>query len=227
MGEIFLDKIIPLGRSLTEYMDMFLLDSRDLHNKKILDCGAGPSSFNYEMKKRGYRAVSIDPLYEQDKQHIRENVFSSINNMMEIAEKDKQCYRWNKIKSVDELKRMRLSTFNKFLNDYNIGKKDGRYINASLPGLPFHNKQFDIALCSHLLFLYSHQLSYQFHHDAILEMLRVAKQVRIFPLLDLNSNLSPYLDKIINLLIKKKKKIIIEAVNYEFQKGAFRQLVIS
>jgi hypothetical protein len=45
-----------------------------------------------------------------------------------------------------------------FLNDYEQGKAEGRYVDAELPTLPFADKTFDIALCSHLLFVYSVQL---------------------------------------------------------------------
>lgn len=43
----------------------------------------------------------------------------------------------------------------KFLLDYEIGKTAGRYLQQSLPNLEFADNQFDLCLCSHLLFLYS------------------------------------------------------------------------
>jgi len=44
-----LNEVVPLGRTFNEYKTIFSLNKTDL-NKKILDCGGGPSSFNYEMQ---------------------------------------------------------------------------------------------------------------------------------------------------------------------------------
>ena len=41
---------------------------------------------------------------------------------------------------------------------------------------------FDLALCSHLLFTYSKQLSASFHVEAVLEMCRVARESAFSPL---------------------------------------------
>ena len=46
------------------------------------------------------------------------------------------------------------------------GRADGRYVEAELPTLPFADRSFDLALCSHLLFLYSVQLGEEFHRDS-------------------------------------------------------------
>ena len=40
-----------------------------------------------------------------------------------------------------------------FLADYDEGKTAGRYVDAELPALPFPNQSFDVAVCSHFLFL--------------------------------------------------------------------------
>ena len=55
----------------------------------------------------------------------------------------------------------------------------------ALPTLPFADAAFEMALCSHLLFLYSSQLGEAFDRAAVREMCRVAAEVRIFPLLAL------------------------------------------
>ena len=82
-----------------------------------------------------------------------------------------------------------------FLDDYVAGKAQGRYVDAELPDLPFSDSSFDLALCSHFLFLYTTQLGEAFHHSAIREMCRVAAEVRIFPLLALGATPSPIVDR--------------------------------
>src|SRR5215469_1021562 len=75
-------------------------------------------------------------------------------------------------------------------NDYPAGKAEGRYVDAQLPTLPFADQSFDHALCSHFLFLflYSAQLGEKFHRAAMLEMCRIARESRVFPLLALEAS---------------------------------------
>ena len=90
--------------------------------------------------------------------------------------------------------------------------------------MPFSDRSFDLALCSHLLFLYTENLSYDFHAAALREMLRVAREVRIFPILDMNGSQSPYVEK-----IRKDfhaNSIDVRAVDYEFQIGGDKVLVV-
>src|SRR5207253_674088 len=107
---------------------------------------------------------------------------------------------------------------------YEAGKADHAYIPGALPVLPFKDGAFELALCSHLLFLYSDNLSYVFHVEAIQEMLRVAKEVRIFPLLNVNAERSIHLDRILKEF--PDKKIEIRKVDYEFQIGGNEVLIL-
>jgi hypothetical protein len=59
---------------------------------------------------------------------------------------------------------------------------------------------------------------------SIREMLRVAKEVRIFPLLDVNARESRYLQGV--LCGFQGYKFEIRKVNYEFQRGGNKMLVI-
>ncbi len=65
-----------------------------------------------------------------------------------------------------------------------------------------------------------------FHIQSIAEMLRVAKEVRIFPLLDFNAIQSPYVEIIMNIYSKKGYSVKQLKVDYEFQKGGNKMLVI-
>jgi ubiquinone/menaquinone biosynthesis C-methylase UbiE len=40
-----------------------------------------------------------------------------------------------------------------FLDDHVLGRVEGRYVAAELPALPVADASFDLALCSHFLFL--------------------------------------------------------------------------
>jgi len=93
-----------------------------------------------------------------------------------------------------------------------------------LPELPFEDDEFDLSLCSHLLFLYSAQLSFDFHFASMLEMLRVAREVRVFPLLDLDLQHSAHLDPVMAELRSADFHPEIVNVPYEFQKGGGQML---
>ena len=67
------------------------------------------------------------------------------------------------------------------MRDYEKGKAEQRYICHELPDrLPYEDGYFDIGLSSHFLLMYT-MLGYDFHISAMAEMLRVCKEIRIFP----------------------------------------------
>jgi hypothetical protein len=96
-----------------------------------------------------------------------------------------------------------MAAMNRFLEDYEKGKAEGRYVTVSLPNLAFDNRQFDRALCSHLLFLYSDQLSLDFHRESVEELLRAASEVRVFPLLYLERRLSSHAEPLTTYLAEE------------------------
>ncbi|MBV8275054.1 MAG: hypothetical protein JO170_07330 [Verrucomicrobia bacterium] len=114
-----------------------------------------------------------------------------------------------------------------FLDDYEAGRAEGRYVVAALPTLPFNDGEFDLCLCSHLLFLYTAQLSVDFHLASMLEMLRVAQEVRVFPLLDLDLQRSAHLVPILAELRSANFHADIVDVPYEFQKGGGQMLRVN
>jgi hypothetical protein len=114
-----------------------------------------------------------------------------------------------------------------FLSDYDLGKRDGRYIPAQLPDLPFAPVSFDIVLCSHLLFFYADHLSLTFHQQAVDELCRVAHEVRIFPMLTYNAEPCPLVRPIINHLRNACRSVSIEEVPYQFQRGGNMMMKIS
>ncbi len=64
-----LENVVPWGRNLHEYQNMFQLSKKDLQSK-ILGCGDGPSSFNFEITKLNGNITSIDPIYQFSKDEM-------------------------------------------------------------------------------------------------------------------------------------------------------------
>ena len=126
---------------------------------------------------------------------------------------------WDRIQSLDELGQTRLGAMREFLRDYDHGKRNGRYVAAALPDLPFASSSFDIALCSHLLFFYAANFSLAFHQHAVDELCRVAREVRVFPLLTYNSDECAFVDVVVERQKEAGRRVALERVPYEFQRG--------
>ncbi len=214
-----LDQVVPWGRSFDEYVRMFNLTPGELE-LNILGCGDGPASFNSRMAGRGNRVVSCDPIYRFSTEQINCRIKAAYSEVMKQLLGNRDLYRWDRIKSPEKLGRIRMAAMGRFLADFEQGKREGRYLPGGLPALPFAGGVFDLALCSHFLFVYSGILSLELHLNSIEELCRVAAEVRIFPLLDLDGNKSDYLTEITRKLQQDGFLVEVEKVPYEFQRGA-------
>jgi hypothetical protein len=86
--------------------------------------------------------------------------------------------------------------------------------------------EFDLAICSHLLFLYSEQLTAKFHISSIKELCRVASEVRVFPLLELGAKTSRHLQTVTDGLTAEGYSVTIVPVPYEFQRGGNQMMKV-
>ncbi|MBD2231382.1 SAM-dependent methyltransferase [Phormidium tenue] len=220
-----LSEIVPWGRTLDEYRAMFSLSEADL-TLNILGCGDGPASFNAEMTELGRSVISIDPVYQFSAEQIEQRVRDTYQSIISQVKQNADRYVWKNFGNADELGKARLDAMEKFLSDYESGKAEGRYLHQALPSLNFNDDQFELCLCSHLLFLYAEHLTLDFHIASIHELLRVTSEVRIFPLIQLNGEPYPYLEVVLQELSSKGYNVQIEPVAYEFQKGGDEMLRI-
>ncbi|MFU2210694.1 hypothetical protein [Solidesulfovibrio sp. C21] len=219
------ESVVPWGRSFDEYVSMFALSDADL-GARILGCGDGPAAFNHGMKERGGRAVSLDPIYRMDKAAIRRRIDETCADVLDQTRRHTEQFRWDRIRDLDALRDLRLGTMADFLEDFEAGKRQGRYVAGGVPDLPFADGAFDICLSSHFLFLYTDNLTLDFHFQAIDAMLRVAGEARIFPLLDINSRHSPYVDAVLRRYRDSGRDVAEVPVDYEFQIGGNAMLRI-
>lgn len=221
-----LDQVIPWGRSMAEYREMFDLTDTDL-SRRILGCGDGPASFNAEMTAAGYSVLSCDPIYVFTAEQIEARVQATYQIVVDQVSRSLADYVWTRFASPQELGAFRLASMQRFLVDYEGGQAAGRYQVAELPVLPFEANHFDLALCSHLLFLYSNQFSLEFHIASLRELMRVAPEVRVFPLLGLDCQVSPHLEPVRQQLTADGYQVALVPVDYEFQRGGNQMLRIT
>jgi hypothetical protein len=185
----------------------------------ILGCGDGPASFNAELTAAGSAVVSIDPLYQLVPGEIAARFEASVSTVMSQVMASLENYVWSFHSSPESLLHTRTRAMGKFLTDFPVGCNQGRYMVGALPELPFKDNSFDLALCSHLLFLYSELLSREFHLAALLEMARVAREVRIFPLTDLACEISRHVEPARTELEARGWRVEMTQVGYQLQRN--------
>lgn len=220
-----LDQVVPFGRSFDEYVKMFSLSEMDLQ-RKILSVADGPASFNAEGTERGYRIQSVDPLYCFGADEVRDRFYAVLDNIINQVTATPEDWVWSYHKSPEDLKANRVKVTERFYQDYEIGKREGRYTIGELPKLDYKTNSFDLGLSSHFLFLYSEQLGFDFHVAALEEMLRICDEVRVFPLLTLGLEKSPFLAGAIAHLEKQKYRCTLQTVPYQLQRGGDEMLRI-
>lgn len=220
-----LEQVVPWGRNASEYRRMFDLTDGDLSGR-TLGCGDGPASFNAELTAAGHHIISTDPIYAFTGDEIRTRVNATYDTIIGQVKARPERYVWREFADPDVLGATRLAAMHRFLADYDAGKGAGRYVEGALPSLPFADQSFDLALCSHLLFLYTDHLDAAFHVAAAQELLRVARDVRIFPLLTLSCEPSPHLPAVLAWCATEGHAAELRRVPYEFQVGGDTMLQI-
>ena len=219
--------VVPWGRTFDEYRRMFALDDADAA-RRILGCADGPASFNAGATRRGWRVTSCDPLYRCDAAGIRARIAATFDEVIEQTRRNAGDFVWDAhVPSIEALARLRAGAMEGFLEDFPDGAAAGRYVDAELPALPFADGEFDLAVCSHFLFLYSTQFDADFHVASARELCRVAREARFFPLVALGGAPSPHVDVVADALRRDGFDAAIEPVPYEFSRGANRMMRIT
>jgi len=220
-----LDDVALIGRTFDEYYDMFNLSNIDMKHDTILDVASGVSSFCGEATMRGYNVSACDRIYKFSAEQIQQKASADLTQMIEKMPQVVSLYRWNRYKNIEALKNNRETALNRFTQDYTKNRRN--YIQCEFPTSGFEKDAFTVTLVSHLLFLYDEQLDYEFHREAVFELLRISsKEVRIFPLVNLKGEKSRFVRKIIKEAFDKGYGISIDRVGYEFVKKGNEMLRI-
>ncbi len=220
----FLDSVAFYGRTLREYRAFFQLSDVDLRQRRILDCSAGCASFNAEATRRGTDVLSVDPLYDRSPAALRAVARHDIAHVLQRARASRERFVYGYFRDLDEVERLRRAAMDGFLADYPGGRAQGRYRAACLPHLPFASDAFDLALCGHFLLLYAYRFDARFHLDSLRELMRVAGEVRVYPLLQPDGQPPAFLDELCHCLRREGHALDIVPLEYEFFRGANQML---
>ncbi|HEX2939221.1 MAG TPA: hypothetical protein VHO66_09950 [Ruminiclostridium sp.] len=220
-----LTKAAIIGRTFEEYSEMFRLSDFAGKNEKILDAASGVSAFCAGAALYDLDAVACDPIYGLPVKDIK---ITAENDLDIVMGKMPQCsdnYIWERFKNVNALRETRKAALLTFLSDFKANPT--RYICRQFPESGFDSGEFSITLSSHFLFMYDEILDYEFHRETVFEMLRItSKEVRIFPLVNLKGERSPFVHRIIKEVFNRGYGISIDKVNYKFVKNGGEMLRI-
>lgn len=220
-----LARIVFIGRTFEEYLDMFSLSVEELKGKRILDCPAGACSFTAIGNQLGLDITACDIAYYHSHEDLKRKGLQDIEHTMEHMQKVKDNYVWDYFGDVEGLKQHRLRALENVVEDMLVSNEN--YVPVTLPTLPFKDEEFDVLLSAHFLLMYADRLDYDFHLATLKELLRVTKkEIRLFPLVDLKGERSPYLEPLKKFLTENGCIVEEVKVDYEFQANANSMLTI-
>lgn len=222
---IELRDVVLLGRTFSEYCRYFELNDTQLADGTILDLGAGIGSFCAEANSRGIAVTAADPVYGFPLERIAAKSERDLKNVLRQLPRVLHKYVWTWYKDTDDLAEHRWEARRRFLDDFK--RNPGRYIEAALPETGFQDRQFSMVLVSHFLFLYDDLFDYEFHRASVLEAMRIAdREVRIYPLVNMRTDKSVYLDKLTHDPKCAGLQFTVREIKFEFFKNANELLII-
>lgn len=188
-----------------------------------MDVSAGASSFVAVASRHGVHALAVDPAYQHpDAVQARAQACLAGGNQLIAAHAGRFVYDWyGSPARRDRLRRQALETF---LTDYQ--DHPDRYLAAALPSLQLASGSFELALCSHLLFTWADTFDELWRLAALIELARVAGEVRVFPLVRQGDGRAvDFLDSLRGRLAEGFGiASSLDPVPYELQRGAFHML---
>ena len=167
------------ARSLREYTAMFDLPSAALAGRRVLDCPGGAASFAAEAARAGAQVTAVDPAYALAPAELALRALDDARSGGDWVAEHADAYAWETFAGPADHAAERVAAAGRFAWD--LRRHPERYVAAALPVLPFDDQAFDLVLSSHLLFTYADRLDVQFHLSAVREMVRVGRELRVFP----------------------------------------------
>ncbi|CAA0121414.1 Uncharacterised protein [BD1-7 clade bacterium] len=220
-----INEVVLYSRGFHEYRSMFNLTKKDF-KRSILSVADGPASFHAKMAEKGVHITSLDPVYGCSPKDIERRFYETFDDIFMQIKRESDAdpsWCWSFYDDAYDMKRRCEKSFHRFMDEYRTHKKRG-YIAGAMPHLPFPDASFDLVICSHFLFLYSHVLDKKFHWHCIREMLRVGREIRVYPLHMMDSSISGFLDPIMAKLVAHGFQVELVPVDYQVRERAHKML---
>jgi SAM-dependent methyltransferase len=218
-------------RSFEEYARMFAFGRPPEPPCAVLDAAAGASSFTAEAARRGLAAVAVDPRYGLPEDVLYEEARTEIDVSTAKLDGLRDLFDFSYYGSLENHRAGREASLEQFIADFAADRREGggRYVAGELPHLPFDDERFDLVLCSHFLFLYGEHFDYDFHEQAVLELLRVLRpggEARIYPLVTLSFREYPHLDRLTDRVREAGCEVEFPESRLPFIPGSHRLMTI-
>ena len=206
------------GEHLDEYSRMFGLTETDL-NSRLLEYNCGATAVNAELRQENRSIISCDPLFSLEKNDFVHTVNKTFDQAVcDLRNASKQ-YDFSYYGGFEALVEKRRQGIETCLADYEQGVIEGRYLPCEEDVVPFENFSFDLAISTNYLFSSISPQGTDFHLQCIRELTRVAKEVRIFSLMDRDGQPSPLIGPVLLGLQQANYGVEIRTVDYQLQQG--------
>lgn len=204
------------GHHLDEYRDMFDLMETS-YSMSFLEFQSGASAFQSELRGQASHLISYDDWFGLDKIAITQRIQTSFDNRVTQIKARQNEFDLNRYGGLEQLVAYRREGVARFLQDYDQGHAEGRYLPVESDALPFESFFYDFALSAHHFFSSTVPQNVDYHVRTIQELARVAKEVRIFPLVDANGVVSPLLGPVLLALQQLNYGVEVRDVRYHLQ----------
>jgi SAM-dependent methyltransferase len=175
------NKLVLWGHHVDEYQDMFDLSKANF-KCRLLEYGCGPTAINAELHAKNNSVISCDPLFELSAEVLAAKIDGIIEDRIIRARLRQNQFDVSRYGNLDDFLAYRREGLAAFFADYALGKGEHRYRPIPEGKLSFGDFSFDLALCANYLFADPDDQDIELHLQVISELVRVAKEVRIFPL---------------------------------------------
>ncbi len=210
--------------NLADYHRIFDLSDVDL-SKSILDYPGGISSFNVEMQALGHQVVSADASYDLTLSAMQQQAQAIISHNEEYLRTHQDYLKDSSEAAMGQIIQVWRDNMQAFLADYKMGRSQGRYKKMTLPKLSAADHEFQLALCSDMLF-HSQLHRISSIESLVSELCRAAHEVRIFPLLNEKGEMTEVLGPLMLTLQQQNYGVEVREVPYEKKKGGNAMLRI-
>lgn len=204
---------------------MFALSPANLE-RTILSVASGGSSLGAELRTQNSMVTSLDPLYKQPPEVVEQLITRQLQRLEGLIVENSPEWVWSYHGGKPSLLASRKKTFDAFLSDYRLHYGSQYYRASSLPFLSTE-RTYDLCLCSHFLFLYSNLLDYDFHITSIRSLLKVANELRIYPIMTQALVQYPHLDTLRTELQENGFRSRVVSVSYRLRRDSDHMLVVT
>lgn len=205
-----------------DYQQIYGLTQTDC-KKKILDFPGLVSSFNAEALKRDMDVISAGPMYQYAESEMRAHVDRFVSKQIQKLQNDASHLQSPEVK--DQVIAHWEKTASDFIADYANGKATGRYLPINIAEIPFREHEFDLVLCSHLLF-HKALPAHISPIDLLRKLCRIGQEVRLYPMIDRYGNIMDDLGPLMLTLQQEDYGVEVREVVYQYQKGGNAMLRI-